>query len=366
MNLIHDNRLLDEEREKARKQMSRYVGISAEEYSRGGSSTSAHSANITGFGNPNFSSRGQRDSRQSSESSYARGYDSDPKHEARETKEPAPPLKLSFFEESKSAVSEPSKPGAVEPQKPAKPLTPPSFFEQPKVAQPPVRSVQEERKPGAAPVDIFAPPVMAKQPAVQVAPATQLFPNTAHMPSTHTVTPAAPIFAPPPPAFIIPQQQVFTATSFVPSHPISSTVPVNPVPVFPAPNQTVLQPTFTAQFPAFPSQPAPPQYTTPVQPPTYPTSYNPTYPAQPKPAIQAKPVVQPDPRFHFHHNMDAYSGPTLSELKVTPGLKEEFTEFHTAPGAQTKPADPESMLVNLDNLLVESKKKTDPRYNIGF
>jgi hypothetical protein len=66
--------------------------------------------------------------------------------------------------------------------------------------------------------------------------------------------------------------------------------------------------------------------------------------------------------------MDAYSGPTLGELKASPSLKEEFTEFHAAPGEQTKsqPADLESMLVNLDNLRVETKKKDDPRHNIGF
>ena len=332
MNLVQDRRLLEEERESARKQMSRYVGISSDEYSRGGYSggPTTAPANITGFGNPNFNSKGQADSRPSAEASYARGYDSNPKYEARETSEPKPTIQLSFFEQRQAPAPEPTKPAAVEPHRPAKPLAPPSFFEPPKAIQQPVQSALLERKP-EVPGNIFAPPVVTKQLPAQAKPASEIF-----LPPVQSLSAAFP--APP--------QQVFVA-----AFPPTQATP----PVFPTPVQS---------FPTFPQPTNPtPQYSVPAQPVSYfpvPPTSTPVY--APKPT----PQPQPDPRFHIHHNMDAYSGPSLSDLKVTPGLKEEFTDFHTAPGTQSKPADVESMLVNLDNLLVESKKKTDPRHNIGF
>lgn len=371
--------------------MSRYVGISSEDYSRGGHSGSSGgstygTSNMTGFGSSSFG-QGTTDSRPSYDSSYARGYDSNPKFENRESREAqsapsAPKVQLSFFEQPKAAVPDQRATVVNEPRQVARPLAPPSLFEPPKVSQPPVKAaIQEERRP-AAPVDIFAPPAVTKQQTAQVravpspaifqapAPAPQSQSFIAEMPAF--VTPA-PAFTSPAPAFTSPPQQLFAAPgpAFVPQV-FTSQPEMRPTPA----------PVFTNPTPTFPAYTSPPATFTSPPPVNYPATVLPQYTAPPKPVVpptlttpqaysyppQPKPTPQPDPRFRLHHNMDAYSGPTLGELKASPSLKEDFTDFHAAPGEQTKsqPVDLESMLVNLDNLRVETKKKDDPRHNIGF
>lgn len=385
MNLVQDHRLLEQERENARKQMSRYVGISADDYSRGGHSGSSgpssySSSNMTGFGNPNFNSQGQADSRPSYESNYSRGYDSNPKFESRESREapPAPKVQLGFFEQTRTTLPEPQKAAVNEPPKTAKPLAPPNLFEPPKATQQPVRSVAQERS--AAPVDIFAPPAVTKQTTTQAkfTPQNEVFFPPAPPQPLVTAMPAfttpAPVFASPSPSFTSPPQQLFAAPGPAFSSPQVAPTPVifaSPAPVFTSPPATFTPPLPVNFQSASPSVTVLPQYTAPSKPANYP-SVPPTL-VTPQPYSQVQPpqtksAPQPDSRFRIHHNMDAYSGPTIGELKATPSLKEDFTEFHTAPGEQGKSqsADVASMLVNLDDLRVEPKKKDDPRHNIGF
>jgi len=363
--LVQDHRLLEQERESARKQMSRYVGISSDDYSRGGhsgsSAPSSHSSsNMPGFGNPNFSSQGQSDPRPS----YSRGYDSDPKFESRET---APKIQLGFFEQTRTAP-EPQRVVLTDPPRTAKPLAPPNLFEPPKASPQAMRST--------APTDIFAPPTVTKQTTAQAkfAPPSEVFlapapqqPLAAAMPAFTTPAPA---FASPPQVFTSPPQQIFATPGPAFSSPQGfSTAPVifaSPAPVF-SPPPAVFTPPLPVNFqPVSPPPTVLPQYTVPAKP-----AYSPSVPpslVSPQSHSQAYPksTPQPDPRFRIHHNMDAYSGPTLGELKATPSLKEDFMEFHAAPGEQSKPADVASMLVNLDDLRSEPKKKDDPRHNIGF
>jgi hypothetical protein len=139
------------------------------------------------------------------------------------------------------------------------------------------------------------------------------------------------------------------------------------VPQYPSqvPQYFSQKPQYPSQVPQYPSQV--PQY--PSQVPQYPQAspYSP-YPGYSQPTQPPQPP-QPEssrPTYKISHNMDSYSGPTISDLKSCPTLHaDEFTDFHSAASEPVQAKDWESSLVDLDSLGQESKPKSKEQQPFG-
>ena len=187
----------------------------------------------------------------------------------------------------------------------------------------------------------------------------------------------------------IPQTQAISSP-LVPQYPPQSAVPV---PTYGVPPMMPSYPSNMSSYGALPNMPqyGAPQYINPGVP-SYPNppqpgpmgqashfsqNYNwPTVsPAQVMPGLpnygMQPPAPQPQPQptmlsnVKISHNMQGISEPSLSALQSSPSLFQDFTHFQEAPKSQVSSQEIEDSIVNLDQL-VSNPKKDQPRWSSSF
>lgn len=342
--LLSDFRKLDEEREKARSAKEKYVGISSDQY-RGGFGADSYRSDPQrgGFGADSYS----RDSHRGgfgSESYSSQQYN--PSHHSSYTG----PSKPAY--DPTPTRTEPKIPEVPAPIHAPAPSKPTDLFAVPKIAPP--TSSRIPAQPQAQQQDL-----LTLDATKQSAPKTDLFtgfevPKTQQSsvdltadlfgpakPSTNPFFPAVPEVAKPQPQ---------------PARPV---IDVKALYAQPVPSQPTHNPYYQPQIPHHP------QY--PPHNPHVPQYHYPGAPSHSAPPVQPQPEYHAPQTYKISHNMDAYNGPTISELKSCPTLHSDFTDFQSAV-EPPKAKDWESSLVNLDDIGGESKPKSkeQPMFGVFF
>jgi hypothetical protein len=185
----------------------------------------------------------------------------------------------------------------------------------------------------------------------------------------------APTFSIPP---SMPSYPSTSTPSYTPSPAMPSYAPVPTVPSIPSYPPAPTMPSY-APAPSMPSYTTPPQY----------MAGPPSYPAQPQPGhmgpalamnykwptapqmgpgvsnIGMQPQHSAPSNVKISHNMQGISEPSLSAIQSNPSLLTDFTQFQEAPKPQGTSKDIEASIVNLDSLAANPKKEA-PHWSSHF